>query len=488
MKMKRKLLSLVSILTILLGAFLVTKAVKAEQITNYTNTASITKSDGTPLSPDSSIRYWEPLAISNEIAFPDEVSIKAGDTLTLKLPEQLRFTTALTFDVLHANGQLAGKAVTDPATQEVTVTFTDVFEKLPQDKKMSLNFNAQVAHDKIPTPGKINFTYNGVVYTTTVEGKEVEPVNPTVYKTGYQDRNDPSIIHWQVLINSKQSSIDNLTLTDVVGEGQEIVRDSLLAARLQYIEGDDVDSLDEAASRPYEEDFSKNVSYQTNNTGSTVGFTYTFANSIKNAIFISYNTRLTKSQSVGNDMTNSIAISGNNVTYSDSVGYARIESAYGKASSRQRRELPTTTTVAETTTSASSTTTTEATTEATTTTAENTTTTTEAATTTTSNASTTTTEAATTTTSNAATTTTETATTAAGTTTTEAKGTTSSQTSTTTSQVPLTTNATTVSKQSVKRKVRFVLPSTGEQAGLWMTAVGLVIVAVAGVYFYRTRR
>lgn len=468
MKMKWKLLSLVSILTILVGAFWMTKTAKADQVTNYANTASITKSDGTPLSADSSIRYWEPLAVSNNITFPNEVSIKAGDTLTLKLPEQLRFTTALTFDVLHSNGQLAGKAVTDPVTQEVTVTFTDIFEKLPLDKEMSLNFNVQVNHDSLTTPGTLNFTYNGVAYTTTVEEKEVVPVSPAVYKTGYQDPNDPSIIHWQALINSKQAAIDNLTLTDVVGEGQEIVRDSLLAVRLQHIEGDDVDSLDEAASRPYAEDFSKNLSYQLNNTGSAVGFTYTFGNTTNNAIFISYSTRLTKSQSVGNDMTNTIAISGNNVNYSDTVGYARIESAYGKASSRQRREL---TTVAETTTSASSTTTEASTTESST--AAETTTTTE---------NSTTTEAATTTTGNASTTT------EAGTTTTEEKTTSGGDQTTTTIEGPLTTNATTSSKETVKQKVKFVLPSTGEQAGLWLTAIGVVIVLVAGVYFYRTRR
>ena len=73
MKMKRKLLSLVSVLTILLGAFWVTKIVKADQVTNYTNTASITKSDGTALSndPSKAVNYLEPLSISNSITLPD---------------------------------------------------------------------------------------------------------------------------------------------------------------------------------------------------------------------------------------------------------------------------------------------------------------------------------------------------------------------------------------------------------------------------------
>ena len=212
---------------------------------------------------------------------------------------------------------------------------------------------------------------------------------------------------------------------------------------MQYIAGDDVDSLDEAASRPYAEDFSKNVTYQTNDLGLTTGFTYTIPGSSNNAIFISYTTRLTSSQSAGKDVSNTIAISGNNINYSNQTGYARIESAYGRASSRVKRQAETTT-VTETTTS-------EATTETSSTTNNNSTTT-------------------------------ETATSTTGASTTQTK-TTASQTN-----VPTTTNITTTSKQVTKQKAKFVLPSTGEQAGLLLTTVGLVIVAVAGVYFYRTRR
>ena len=242
-----------------------------------------------------------------------------------------------------------------------------------------------------------------------------------------------------------------MTLTDVVGEDQEIVKDSLVAARLQYIAGDDVDSLDEAASRPYAEDFSKNVTYQTNDLGLTTGFTYTIPGSSNNAIFISYTTRLTSSQSAGKDVSNTIAISGNNINYSNQTGYARIESAYGRASSRVKRQAETTTVTETTTSSSSETTTSEATTETSNTTNNNSTTT-------------------------------ETATSTTGASTTQTK-TTASQTN-----VPTTTNITTTSKQVTKQKAKFVLPSTGEQAGLLLTTVGLVIVAVAGVYFYRTRR
>ncbi|EHJ51974.1 collagen binding domain-containing protein [Streptococcus macacae] len=469
MKMKHKLFSLVSILTILFGAFLISsEGAKANQVTNFTNKATISKSDGTPLTPNAKVSYWEPLAISNSISIPDDVDIHSGDTMTIKLPEQLKFTTKLAFDVYHANGQLAGKAVTDPNTQSVTVTFTDIFEKLPLNKVLSLNFNVQMNHTNSDQTGPITFNYNGVVYTVIVGEKEVGPVSPVIYKTGYQDQGDPSIIHWKVLINGKQEAIDNLTLTDTVGEGQEIVTSSMVAARLKHVEGDDVDSLDEAASRPYEEDFSKTLSYKTNNAGAAVGFTHTFANANKNAIFISYDTKLTQSQSVGNDMTNSISISGNNVTSSSQVGYARIESAYGQANSRRRSSTPSTT-VVETTTTNNTTTSTSATTETTSATTSNNSSTTE----TTTKTNSTTTEAKTTTES--------------GTTTTGAK-TTSSQSTSLQTNVPSTTNVTTSSNQASKRPVTFALPRTGEQAGLWLSALGLVIVTVTGIYFYRARR
>ncbi|WP_373773967.1 collagen binding domain-containing protein [Streptococcus ferus] len=438
MKTKHKLLGFVSILTILFGILLTSRAVHATEITNYSNTASITKADGTAITAAQAIDYWEPLSVSNNITFPDEQEIKAGDTLTITLPPQLRFTTTLSFDVMHTNGELAGKATVDPFTQKATVTFTDIFERLPLDKAMSLNFNVQINHDNVVVPNTINFVYSGTAYAVFVNENTVVPISPALNKTGYQDENDPSIIHWKVLINSNQASVDNLTLRDIVGPDQYILKETLLAVRSQYIEGDPIDSFDEAASRPYAEDFSKNVTYENDVLGQAIGFTYTIPTPSNNAIYITYDTKLTKSQAVGTDMSNTIAISGNNIKYFNETAYARIEAAYGAARSRVRRNIVTTTTT-ETTTTSQTTSTTSTTTEATTT--SGTQTTTESGT---------------------------------------SQSSTSSGTTTGTGSTTSTLPSTTVVTKSQKR-----LPATGDETGVWLMALGLTL--LAGVYFRHSK-
>ncbi|AXQ78997.1 LPXTG cell wall anchor domain-containing protein [Streptococcus chenjunshii] len=460
MKMKRKLLSLFTVLAALVGIFSLTQTVKADQITNYTNTATLTKENGTSLSENSTVGYWEPLAVSNRITFPDEQAIKEGDTLTLKLPEQLRFSTTIPFDVMHASGDPAGQAVINSETGEVTVTFTDIFERLPLDKEMSLNFNVQVNHDTVPTNTPIDITYEGVVYPLVVEENTVVPVSPVITKTGYQDDLDSSIIHWRVLINSQQSTVDNLTVADTLGEGQELLPETMLGVQVQYVEGDAVDSLEEAASRPYSYNFSADITYTTDDLGKTNGFRHTIGGSSNNAVFLSYDTRLTSAQSVGTDMTNSIAVSGENVAYSTETGYARIEAAYGSASSRiVPAQFEATTTTTQTTTENATTT------EAPTTTAG--------------------------TTTEQSVTTEEGTTTESSVTTSESAPTSSSSTSDSTSATSVSTSspslAVTSSQSQVKKNKKSTLPSTGEDSHNLLPILGVMLIAVL-VWFFPARK
>ncbi|MEX2784146.1 collagen binding domain-containing protein [Streptococcus sp. H49] len=451
MEMKRKLLSLLTFLVALIGIFSLSQTVKAESVTNYTNAATVTKEDGTLLSENASVGYWEPLAVSNRITFPDEQAIKAGDTLTLKLPEQLSFSTTIPFEVMHDSGELAGQAIINSETGEVTVTFTDIFERLPLDKQMSLNFNVLVNHDTVPTNTPINITYEGVVYPLIVEEHTVVPVSPVITKTGYQDNLDSSIIHWRVLINSQQSSVEDLTIADTLGEGQELIPESMTGVQVRFVDGDPVNSLDEAASRPYHYDFSAGITYTNDALGKTNGFTYTIGGTSNNAVFLSYKTRLTSAQAAGTDMTNSVAISGQNVTYTTETGYARIEAAYGSASSRI---LPN---VFEETTTTTQTTTENATTTSAPTTTENTETTT-AGTTTESPVSTS--ESATTSPTNSG----------------------SESTDTTSSVSEGSPAATSVSSQAKKAK-KASLPSTGDENRFLLPAIGAIVISVT-VWFF----
>ena len=190
------------------------------------------------------------------------------------------------------------------------------------------------------------------------------------------------------------------------------------------------------------------------------------------------------------------------ITYSDKEITATVEVTqqdgkyvaavtYSPDASIENQYVTTTTTTESTTTTTSTTTGTTATSSSATT--ASTTATTEAATTSTTATSSSTTTASTTATTEATTTSTTSATTESSTssTTTGTAATSSSTTTignTTTATVDPSTGSDPSQTTSKKPFKKSGLPSTGEQAGLWLSIIGVVVIVAAAIYFYRTRR
>ncbi|WP_373760097.1 Spy0128 family protein [Streptococcus ferus] len=195
------------------------------------------------------------------------------------------------------------------------------------------------------------------------------------------------------------------------------------------------------------------------------------------------------------------------VTYSPD---ASIENQYVTTTTTTESTTTTTSTTATTTTEATTTSTTSATTESSTSSTSTSTAATSSSTTTAS--ATATTEATTTSTTSATTesstssTSTSTAATSSSTTTASATATTESSTSSTSTSTAATSSSTTTigntttatvdpstgsnPSQTTSKKPfkKSGLPSTGEQAGLWLSIIGVVVIVAAAIYFYRTRR
>nr|WP_227224998.1 Ig-like domain-containing protein [Streptococcus gordonii] len=90
----------------------VTKSAQAAEVTDYTNNVTITK-NGSPLTSDTTVTTNETLAVTSDITFPDSQAINSGDTLTLKLPQELTLITVLNFnviDVKNDKGEVVGTA------------------------------------------------------------------------------------------------------------------------------------------------------------------------------------------------------------------------------------------------------------------------------------------------------------------------------------------------------------------------------------------
>ena len=455
------------------------------------------------------------MTVTNNITFPDSQTINAGDTLTLKLPSELALQTTLTFDVNNSEGIKVGTAVTSPSKGTVTVTFTDQFSKVPQNKRMQLQFSTTINTATVTESGPVSFTYGNESYTVTYNATSGD-VGFYEYKYGYQDKTDPSLIRWKVIINAGQDILKSPIITDTFGEGHTLVG-NVRAARYAKMSGvtlvTEADIAKASAADVYP------VNLTTDASGATTGFTITDMQRrgiwLDGALYIEYTTKVTKDRPKGTAFTNSLSWSASNFAERSITKSVVLETASGSADSDNTTTSTTTTTTTSTTTTTeaptTSTTTTEASTTSATTTTEasttSTTTTTEAPTTSTTTtteapttSTTTTTEAPTTstTTTTEASTTSTTATTTGSTTTvttTEDPTTTTTEASTTTTKPvdPATTKASTTTtvnttKPSAKTTVKkSSLPSTGEQTGLWTGLLGVILMG-SGLFFYRSRK
>ena len=488
--MKRKIVKVLSIAVLIVSLFVGFKNVvtaKAAEVTNYTNTTAITVG-GTPISAGTSVTNGQTLTVTNNITFPDSQTINAGDTLTLKLPSELALQTTLTFDVNNSEGIKVGTAVTSPSKGTVTVTFTDQFSKVPQNKRMQLQFSTTINTATVTESGPVSFTYGNESYTVTYNATSGD-VGFYEYKYGYQDKADPSLIRWKVIINAGQDILKSPIITDTFGEGHTLVG-NVRAARYAKMSGvtlvTEADIAKASAADVYP------VNLTTDASGATTGFTITDMQRrgiwLDGALYIEYTTKVTKDSPKGTAFTNSLSWSASNFAERSITKSVVIETASGSADSDNTTTTTTTTTTTEAPTTSTTTTTEAPTTSTTTTTTEasttSTTTTTEAPTT-----STTTTEASTT--STTATTTGSTTTV----TTTEDPTTTTTEASTTTTKPvdPATTKASTTTtvnttKPSAKTTVKkSSLPSTGEQTGLWTGLLGVILMG-SGLFFYRSRK
>ncbi|WP_241433109.1 Ig-like domain-containing protein, partial [Listeria cornellensis] len=177
----------------------------------------------------------ERIQVNYNWAIPDG-TVKAGDTMIVKMPAELQLEAGIDFDIKDAQGNTVGTAKVNPTTNEITVTFTDYAESRTNvhgDMRVWVQLNrAENTPGKTSTitfPTKngnvqlgIDVRGNGVVGPPTTEN----PAN-VLSKWGKVDANDPTLINWTVLINSDKLAIPNAVYTDTIGAGHTFVGDSL---------------------------------------------------------------------------------------------------------------------------------------------------------------------------------------------------------------------------------------------------------------------
>ena len=338
MKQVRQIVwSLVLVLTILFTAGL-TKTIQAAEVSSYTQTASLTK-DGNPLTNGSKVLTNEKLSASISLTFPDSQAIQAGDTLTLSLPKELTLYTALEFNVLEegqSNGQTVGKAVVDTGKKTVTVTFNDYFVSHPLNKRVALHFDVKVDSEVVTKTSPIQFKLGNTDFSLNYEKTDGEAGDYEM-KYGYQDKSDPTIVKWRILLNARQDILRGMVIKDKFGDGLTLVEGSLRAVRYNPVEGG-IKNEAQILNLPVLDNFTKKAVFEKNADGKITGFTINFGDNYNWPMYIEYSTKVAPGTKVGDLVHNALTWTATNFPAPRSLTReVRLESGSGEGLGEKTR-------------------------------------------------------------------------------------------------------------------------------------------------------
>ena len=355
MKQVRQIVwALALVLTILFTAGL-TKTIHAAEVSSYTQTARLTK-DGNTLTKGSKVLTNEKLSASIYLAFPDSQTIQAGDTLTLSLPKELALYTALEFNVLEegqSNGQTVGKAVVDTAKKTVTVTFNDYFASHPLNKRVALHFDVKVDSEVVTKTSPIQFKLGNTDFSLNYE-KTAGEAGDYEMKYGYQDKSDPTIIKWRILLNARQDMLRGMVIKDQFGDGLTLVEGSLRAVRYAPVEGG-IKNEAQILSLPVLDNFTKKAVFNKNADGKTTGFTIEFGDNYNWPMYIEYSTKVAPGTKVGDIVHNTLTWTATNFPAPRTLTReVRLETGSGEGLGEKEQTPPTPSSTSSTSSSSSS--------------------------------------------------------------------------------------------------------------------------------------
>ncbi|MEE8831753.1 MAG: Cna B-type domain-containing protein [Leuconostoc gelidum] len=208
--------------------------------------------------PQTNFDIYDDMQAHWDMTIPAGTNIKTGDTMTVAIPSVLTMANDVTFDITDVAGNVIGHAVADHNTGKVTITFTDHAEQSAKNG-ISGNFNIWVHWDHTQveedTTVPVDWGNGGSTDIDIDPGNDGPDPDEELYKWGWYDSNDPTIIHWRVRLNYAKVDIKNAVYTDFVGGNQKLVAGSIQAYHVEYnSDGTDFTQLNDVPSSDVFED------------------------------------------------------------------------------------------------------------------------------------------------------------------------------------------------------------------------------------------
>ena len=340
MKNKKTLiLKILILLTAIVTGLGLAARTQAAEVTDYTQQTSITK-DGVPLTSDSTVMTNETLSVTTSFTFPSSQTIAEGDTLTFSLPQELTLITPLNFqvsDVVNHKGEVVGKAQANPATQTVTVTFSNYFTNYTEQKEMSLTFNVRVNNDKVQNSGPVSFKFGQTDFSFQYQ-KVDGTAGEYEMKYGYQDSSDPKIVKWRIILNARQDMLRNMVISDNFGDGLTLVPGTLRAVRYAPVEGG-IRNEAHLLTLPVLDNFTNKAVLTQNANGDANGFTINFGDNYNWPMYIEYSTRVPDGVQVGDVVNNTLSWTAKGFPERTITKSVRLEDGSGKGSALLAKDV-----------------------------------------------------------------------------------------------------------------------------------------------------
>ncbi|MGT2712798.1 Cna B-type domain-containing protein, partial [Streptococcus oriscaviae] len=222
-KLKKGLLASLLFLVSLFGAFSLSAEAKAatrdvitEIKVTHMGTQEVLSGPGSTFS----IGAWTNMKVDVKFVIPNDGSVKEGDTTTLKLPAEIRYSSAVPALDLVYEGKNFGKLVFDSVNRTATVTYSKNVETM-SDIKGSFFVNVAVDHfgnvsaHKIPMTFNVDFGGSGrIINLGELDYVGVPKAAPvTFFKNGYFIDNGQTL-RYTVLVNQPMVEMKDVVYYD----------------------------------------------------------------------------------------------------------------------------------------------------------------------------------------------------------------------------------------------------------------------------------
>ena len=155
--------------------------------------------------------------------------------MSVNVPDLLTLSKDITFEIKDEAGNIIGTAVANHLTGVVTVTFSKLVENATSDIKGSFSVWVNWDEQKVEEDTRVVVDWKDGGTTEVNIGPATGPDKDEVlYKWGWVDENDSTLIHWQVRINYAKENIQKAIYTDIIGGNQNLVSGSISVANVTY--------------------------------------------------------------------------------------------------------------------------------------------------------------------------------------------------------------------------------------------------------------